>query len=95
MGKVLPRPHGEHVREPGRKQIWDSQARGFGNRGLRSLLPSWLDSDLVVQAGEERSTCPWPCLLVPGTSGHPAPSQNFPAPVQGPMFLIFASCSVF
>lgn len=27
MGKVLPRPHSEHVREPGRKQIWDSQAR--------------------------------------------------------------------
>lgn len=36
--------------------IWEPQARFIGDRGLRSPLPSWMDSDLVVQGGEERST---------------------------------------
>lgn len=64
--------------EAGDIGTWEPQARVFGNRGLRSSLPIWLDSDLVVQ-GEEHAThglARWCQASTQGHGGSPRPHKT-------------------
>lgn len=68
--------------EAGDIGTWEPQARVFGNRGLRSSLPIWLNSDLVVQ-GEEHAThglARWCQASTQRARRLSPPSQNLTAP---------------